>query len=82
MKICLLSLYFTEQALRPVPAGVENLIPLIQGASGWLVHYVILFFKAEKAFFGDGTVRGCPIQNAPIDFEPYTVKKTLAMDPA
>ena len=40
MKICLFSLYFTEQALRPVPAGVENLIPLIQGAFGWMVHDV------------------------------------------
>ena len=71
MKICLFSLYFTEQALRPVPAGVENLIPLIQGAFGWMVHNVKFFFKAEKAFFGGGIVRGCPIQNVPIDFKPY-----------
>ena len=54
-----------------MPAGIENLIPLIKGASGWLVHNEKLFFEAEKAFFGDGIVRGCPIQNAPSNFKPY-----------
>ena len=50
-----------------MPTGIKHLIPLVQGASGRVVHDVKFFLETQKAFFGDRVVRWCSVQDFPTD---------------